>query len=135
VFKQLFGMIRQEYSPLSPEEIEVIDNGLDLPEDKRPDHKSALGGSRLFCYTVSLAYADVNPMKAYFWATVALLAGERDAGSWLRSLDRRLLQDQRFYLETIARKWYLAHKDDFEARKREHEKFARKVRGVDPDNW
>lgn len=106
MFKKLFGMVKQEYAPLTDDEMALVSA---VPAK----YNKALSGSRNACYLLSIHFSQKNTEGAYLWATIALLAGHREAANWMSVLDRQVPRERRFYLETVARKWYNLHKEDF----------------------
>ena len=119
IFKKLFGMYKQEFAPLTEDEIAFVESPDALPEKSgglgtpEETHKEALSGSRIACARLSLDYHPKDPGHSYLWAAIALLAGDRKIVSWMRTLDHEVPRDRRWYLVTIARKWYNLRKEDF----------------------
>lgn len=125
MFKKLFSMVRQEYAPLTDDEIAYVNSN--PAEHMKEDHDKALAGGRTACYRLAFEYGYSDPLRGYLWATVALLAGSPNALELMRILDHTVPRDQRFYIETIARKWYNLHKDNFAATKAAYLKMSKRL--------
>jgi hypothetical protein len=114
MFKAFSSMMKLEKAPITPDEIAYVETAVPTGDPKDvAEHARALSGSREACYGLSLAYFQVDPERAYMWATMALLAGHLEANGWMKRLEGSVSRQARYQLEIIARKWFLLHKADF----------------------
>jgi hypothetical protein len=136
MFKKFVRFIfRGDNVPLTPQDLEFITNGDELPEAERAHHQRALQGSRLACHSTSLAYWKIDLAKSYFWSCVADLAVEPNAASWFQSLQKQLPLEQQRPVARIALKWYLANQEAFEATRRQTAANFRELGMREPRNW